>query len=1142
MDTSFVLPQVNVIDSKSSREAETTDSEEVQFPNPLSEFVFTRTYPRWREEDQRRETYREAVDRYVGFLAEERRVPPDVLESIRAGMLSMEVLPSMRAFWSAGKAARRDNTMFYNCAFIPLDSLKSFSELLYILMQGTGIGYSVERKFVGNLPSVAPNNGEPVVQYVIPDTGVGWMESVYDGMTLLFKGQLVEFDYSQVRPAGARLKTKGGRASGPEPLRNLLDFITKTVTKAQGRKLTTLECSDIACMIGEIVMAGGVRRAALICFSDPDDMLMRHAKDWSQGDFPELRYMANLSAFWEEKPDRSTFDKEWVALKNSGSGERGFFMFPPAKRDARRGDCRMNPCLTGDTLVAVADGRGSVSFMDLAKADEDVPVYCYDGDQNVVVRKMRAPRKTGKKVPVFKVTLDDGSTFRATANHRFVTREGVEKRVDELQPGDRLQVLSRWLAPTKKGGQDYWWVSGGWQGTGVEHRRIVEYRLGRPLNEDEVVHHKDYDGSNNGWGNLEPMLKTAHDDLHRQDMVGDKNPMRRASTEWSDEKWAEYRAQMSDSTSGSKNGRFCGLGHDDLYQEALSLTRSLGRLASTQEWWAYAEPRGLPLYFGPWRRQSLGSIAGMLRRAAFEAGFEAPLADNRVLRKYRRMLEKGYDVEVLQGLVVFNKVCEVCGKPFGTTRREHGICYDCGGDRQRAFSHRPEHLNVDDSQIRIYNTLKLALGRAPTSQEFTAQCKEEGSQYLVPVRRWEQFEHHCRDANHIIVSIEADGVEDVYNGTVDEFHNFFIGGWESQTNGGKLKQQFVNTQNCGEILLRYKIATDPWTGEGGGGQFCNLSAAVMRPWDTRETFAKKVRAATWIGAIQSTFTHFPNLRPAWKQHCDEDRLLGVDITGHCDNPELSGDPEALLYFNRVARETAAEAASFLDIPMPASITCGKPSGNSSQMVDCASGFHTRFAGYYIRRVRISGTDPLFQLVRDSGVPVFKDNKFKDVPDDECPTWVVEFPVKSPEGAMTRADETALQQLERYLHIMRTWCNERGHNQSATVYVRDHEWDDVGEWLYENFDEVTGLSFLPYDGGKYELAPYEEIDESEYQKRLAAFPEINYDLLQTYEREDMGSGAQELACVGGACEIGDWSKEDSKVEDVQVPPPSKWGDY
>ena len=634
------------------------------FPNPLSQFVFTRTYLRWNEGEKRRETVEEAVERYGDFLSSNSQVPPHILKEIKEGILKMEVMPSMRALWSAGKAALRDNTMVYNCSFLPMDSLRSFSELLYILMMGTGAGYSVEKRFVDNLPPVAKRTGK--VAYEIPDSTIGWADAVFDGLPHMWKGYTVEFDFSQIRGEGARLKTKGGRASGPRPLQNLLEFCQKTIDQASGRRLTPLEVSDIACMIGEIVMAGGVRRAALICFSDPADEEMRHAKDWSRGDFPSCRYMANLSAFWAHKPTREVFNKEWTSLRNSGSGERGFYMFPASKQNERRGDCRSNP--------------------------------------------------------------------------------------------------------------------------------------------------------------------------------------------------------------------------------------------------------------------------------------------------------------------------------------------------------------------------------------------------------------------------------------------------------------------CGEILLRYAEATDPWTGEGGGGQFCNLSAAIMRATDTKESFAEKVRVATWIGAIQSTFTKFPYLRPAWAQHCEEDRLLGVDITGHCDNPTLSCDTEAMEHFNQVAVDTAAQAAAYLDIPMPAAITCGKPSGNTSQVVDCASGFHTRYAPHYIRRIRISGNDPLFHLVKDSGAPVYKDTKYQDTPDALCPTWVVEFPVKSPPKSMTRRDESAIEQLSRYLHVMGTWCGNRGHNQSATIYVREEEWDLVGEWVYLHFNEITGLSFLPYSDHKYELAPYEEISEERYLQLLGEFPSIDYSLLPRYEKEDQGEGAQTLACMGGSCEI------------------------
>lgn len=682
-----------------------TRSVKFSFPNVLSEFVYTRTYSRWVSELGRRETWAETIGRYVAFIREQRPgLPAWILRECEAAILAMQVVPSMRSLWCAGPSAVRDNTCMYNCSFLPIDSLKSFAEALYVLMQGTGVGFSVERKFTNNLPVVAVETGV-TVGYSIPDSTEGWADALFFGLCQWFKGNRVRFDYSNIRPYGAILKTKGGRASGPEPLMRLMEFAERTILGAVGRKLSSLECHDLVCQIGEIVVVGGVRRSALISISDPDDEEIRHAKKFVQCQetgcghfthslheddhllkvhgltpeqylekhpgaymgFPGIRFMSNNSAYYAERPDAATFAKEWAALVASGSGERGFSI-------------------------------------------------------------------------------------------------------------------------------DSW------------HRRA-----NRP--------------------------------------------------------------------------------------------------------------------------------AGMVR-----------------------------------------------------------------------------------------------------------------------------------------------------------------------------------TNPCGEIGLRYLPSIDPITGEGGGGQFCNLTAAVMRASDTRETFAQKVRLATWMGVIQATFTHFPYLRPGWAQTCNEDRLLGVDITGQCDNPRLSTDPEAMSYFNRVAIETAAEASAYLGINMPVAITCGKPSGNSSQLLDCASGFHPRYAAYYIRRVRIARADPLFALVRDAGVPVHKEVQFRHMSDEECPTWVVEFPVAAPVGAMTRTAEGAVEMCNRYLHVMRTWCGERGHNQSATIYVRDHEWDAVGQWVFEHFDEITGLSFLPFSGGNYELAPYTEITKEEYEEFAARMPEVDFGMLSFYEQMDMGQGAVELACVGGACEV------------------------
>ena len=633
--------------------------------NALGEFVFTRSYAKWLEDRRRRETWEEAVQRYVDWVAANRpAVPKDILLRIRAAILEQGVLPSLRALWSAGPAADRDNTAIYNCSFLPIDSLRSFSELLFVLMQSTGAGYTVELEFAENLPVVSAPTGE-VAHLVVEDTTESWCDSVYTVAVNSWRGIKTEVDYSRVRPKGARLMTKGGRSSGPAPLRRVHEFVWETVSSAPGRRLTTLEVHDVCCVIGDIVAVGDVRKAAMISFSDPSDALMRHAKDFSRGAFPDHRYRSNNSSYWEEKPEREVFEAEWAALVASDSGERGFLISSQEKIQRR------------------------------------------------------------------------GRKFRA-------------------------------------------------------------------------------------------------------------NP-------------------------------------------------------------------------------------------------------------------------------------------------------------------------------------------------------------------------------------------------------------------------------CGEILLGYKKSTDPWTGEGGGGSFCNLSAVVLRPYDTAETVRGKVEIASWIGAIQASFTHFPYLRPAWKEICEEDRLLGVDITGQCDNLTISTDKDLLLSLNALARDTADLACDTLGIRRSAAITCGKPSGNSSQLVDCSSGFHPRYADFYFRHVRVGATDPLFKLARDCGVPCFPENGQGDRAPSEVTTWVMRFPVASPKGAMVRNHETALEQLGRYLTIMRSWCGERGHNQSATIYVHPHEWEGVREWVWQNWDEILGLTFLPHHGGGYKLMPYQEITEGEYHEAMASFPEVNYGALSLYELEDMGQGAVELACTGGSCE-------------------------
>lgn len=647
-----------------------------------SEFVYYRTYSRWVPELNRRENYEETVQRYISFLKDQfkdKNVPKKVYQKIEEGMLSKTVMPSMRALWSAGDSLRYENVSGYNCSFLAVDSIDAFAECLYILCCGTGVGFSVERKYTEQLPEVPlvimPSN----VNHVVPDSKEGWAESVKIQMENLYSGNEISFDYSKIRPAGSRLKLFGGRASGPGPLISLHAYIKDTFYAARGRKLNTLECHDIMNEIAQIVVAGGTRRSSEISLSDLDDDLMRNAK---LGNFPVRRYMANNSAVFLDKPTSTEFLKEWTALALSGSGERGIF--------------------------------------------------------------------------------------------------------------------------------------------------------------------------------------------------------------------------------------------------------------------------------------------------------------------------------------------------------------NLGGARKNA----PER----------------------------------------------------RDAGKI-----------------------------------------VGINPCSEVVLRNTA-------------FCNLSEVVIRTDDDLDSLLEKVETATWIGALQSCLTKFNFLRDSWKKNCEEERLLGVSLTGQMDVPQLITSDNLKALKSR-AIKVARKASKLLEINMPAAITLVKPSGTVSQLIDSSSGIHPRFAKFYIRRYRIAAVDPLCRMMMTQGIALSPENgqrqkdwnkaaKEADIQKAKsiCPiydpaiekwskdlvnTWILSFPIKSPKGSITSDQVSAIDQLEMYKKVQTNWCE---HNTSITIYVKPDEWIKVGNWVYENWDIVNGLSFIPYQDHIYEQAPYEAITEIEYKELVEKFKSIDYSKLSQFETEDETQGSKEYACVGGSCDI------------------------
>lgn len=1109
-----------------------------------SNFIYKRTYSRWDWGKGRREQWEETVDRYFNFFRP--RVPESLLktfEKAKEYVVEKKVMPSMRCLWSAGEALEKDNIAGYNCAYTIINRPKAFSEMMYILMNGTGCGFSVERQYVNEMPMVPATLERIDDPIVVEDSKRGWAEAYELYIDGLYNGQIRPINYSKVRPEGAILKTFGGRASGPEPLKRLVEFTEHVFQNAKGRKLNSLECHDIACFVASIVVVGGVRRSATISLSNLSDLRMRDAKQGQFWETAEWRMLANNSTAYTEKPEMAIFIDEWARLMESQTGERGIFnreaaerVVANAGRREHRDDFGCNPCVTGDTLVYVADGRGEVSFKDLAEEGEDVPVFCLDEQNKVTVRMMMNPRKTGIKKPVYKILFDDGMSIISTENHKFKMKDGSYRQLIDVCAGDSVEVLSKFNTNTHFGQNDdkklskakYTFLQCG-SFRKSEHNVIAEFKYGESLPKRGcVIHHRDFNSLNNAPDNLVLMDSNEHRSLHADRMKGVNNPMVRAKCEWSDEKWRKYKEKQSKNNSGVNNSNYNIVESDVILDYAFHLAKSLGRRFSNDEWIKYAKKHSLPLYFTKWRLKDMGIENYTLPNwIAYNLGYlESNDADLKTIRKYHKLLSEGYDVFIENRILYFNKKCEYCGQEIITRRKSISYCSNKCALKSRAdflkknettrhewhaslmANHKKRKEFVRSKQLDVYFKLNNELHREPFKSEWVTTCKKQNisieiSRPSSPFRSWDDLKQRANQTNHKVVSVEFAGYEDVYNGNVEEVHNFFIGGQNK-----KGKTYYFNTLNCSEIILR-------------PNEFCNLSEVVVRYNDTLNDLTEKVKYATILGMLQSTLTDFNYLDESWKKNCEEERLLGVSLTGVMDHPVLSNEKKAerledwLTAMKDTAIRVAEKWSRHMGINMPAAITAVKPSGTVSQLVNSSSGLHPRHSEYYIRRVRVSKTDPMTQFLIDKGVP--HNPEVKQGTLEDCSTVVFDFPTKTPsKRAVYRHDKTALQQLDHWMLMQRHWCE---HKPSMTVYVRDDEWLEVGAWVYKNFGEVSGISFLPFEGGLYQLAPYQEITEEEYRTLIKNFPKaIDFEELIEYEKEDYTIGSQELACSGGQCDL------------------------
>lgn len=992
------------------------------FPSQLQKFQYYDKYARFNYDHMRRETWIETVERAVAFLRElsHDRLPEEDYARLHDAILNMKAMPSMRLLAMAGKAAQRSNVTIYNCSYMPADSLDAFVEALIISMSGCGVGYSVERKYVEQLPRVLRQSGEPPLHFQVPDSAEGWAEAVRLGLETWFDGRDIEFDYSLVRPAGAPLITKGGRASGPEPLRKMLNFVRDRVLARQGGFLRPLDAHDIMCAVGGAAVSGGVRRTAMIALFDFDDDEMRQCKNAKNIIGNEQRWNANNSIVW---PDRDLSQAEitryLLEMVESGSGEPGIFSRRAANNTIperrKPGDFGTNPCVTADTWVMTQKGPRQVNEL------IDTSFFALvDGQSHASTETGFFP--TGHK-EIFLVETEEGHTLRATADHPilYVSKQTRKTQVTEwrevgdLQAGDMIRLHNQ---------RGVVWEA-------EDEGAAVAWLLGLLVGDGTFVRHE---AKNN-----QAILRF----------------------------WGEHSQMLVEMAHGVLTAKVST--RSDL-QPRYHQTNQYWQLASTGLGDLAARYGIQPGYKG---------ITPEIERtsSAFYAGFLRGLfdADGAVIGEQ----EKGVSVRLAQSDLPLLQAVQRMLLRLGVNsviyqnRRDAGLrLLPDGKGGLKEYWNKAQHElviandNIQEFQQRVgfsepAKAAKLseriaAYQRTPNRERFTARIK----------------------------SITPLGYKDVYDCTIPQVHAFDANG--------------LYVHNCGEIVLR------PY-------QFCNLSITVARPDDTFEELKEKVELATIIGTIQSAATHFPGLRPQWRQNCEEERLLGVDINGQMDS-ELARDPEVQVRLREHAVATNQRYADMLGINRSAAVTTVKPSGNSSQLLNCSPGVHPRWAPYYVRNVRVGVHTPVYKVLRDAGAPMDPENGQTA---DSANTWVAHFPVKAPEGAITRNDRSALEQCEYWLQVKTHWTE---HNPSVTITYQPDEVLDIIRWVWENQDKIGGMTFLPAFDAQYDQMPYEEIGEEEYIKRAATFPDIDFSKLWRYEQEDYTTAAQELACLGGHCDI------------------------
>lgn len=655
----------------------------------------------------------------------------------------------------------------------------------------------------------------------------------------------VGHDLSHIRPFGTPVKNSALTSTGLVPFMSRYSNSTNEVAQGGRRGALMLSCSIKHPNSEQFIDAKleeGKVTGANISVKITDDFM---EAVMNSGMFTQIFPIDSKNPSFTKEIDAQ---KLWKKIIHNAwkSAEPGVLFWdnimkesvPDCYQDQGFTTISTNPCIIGNSLIAVADGRNAVSIKQLAEEGKDVSVYCLDTNGKLAIRTMRNPRITGYNQKIYKVIIEGEHFFRVTGNHKFILKDGTEVEAKNLKFGDSLNIMTKSRAAfhdiikkSNSKSQDYYWLTvSGKKGLIPEHRVISNC-----YEPNNVVHHKDYNGLNNNPNNLEIMTKEEHDYLHSKNMIGDKNPYHRMTEDW------KYNFA---SHKGETNHKFNNdVTNNNIKKHALILTKKLDRRFSKDDWMIYAKENDLPQFFSDFRYKELGTVTSLSKLSAIELNIEMIDVDPRLVKTYKSALINGYDAEIVENEVLITKNCEECGEEFKINyfRREISFCsHECSLNHtnkdknvseKRKLSINEAYLNKGkenkEEQVKIYSELKFELNREPFLTEWEIECKENDIPYRLNTKygfkNFKEIKEESEYYNHKVISVVEDGFENVYNGTVDDFHNFYFGCFEEVNRFGKVKYISALTRQCGEIPLcpydscrllainLYSFVNDPFT-------------------------------------------------------------------------------------------------------------------------------------------------------------------------------------------------------------------------------------------------------------------------------------------------------------------------------------------